>query len=80
MQISSFTTDGNQIRNDLDKFKEELTAATLLMKQEQNRKEQLMEFLSEKLRKNTLMKKGFNLLRDYKFKSQEAKLKDQQMN
>lgn len=39
-----------------------------------------MEFFSEKLRKNTLMKKGFNLLRDYKFKSQEAKLKDQQMN
>ena len=50
------------------------------MKEEQNRKEQLMEFFSEKMRKNLIMKKCFKAMREYELERKAAKARDRRMD
>lgn len=49
-------------------------------KEEQNRKEKLMEDLSDKMRKNIIMKKCFKIWRDYEIERKRAKALDARMD
>lgn len=62
LQITSFTESGENVQEQLHEFRVELEQATVDLKKEQNRKENLLDSFSKKYSEHIILKRAWKLL------------------
>ena len=79
-EIDSFKSDGNHINTELKSFRENLIQQTISLKEEQSRKEELMEHFSQRFRRNAILKKCLKILKDHERNRKRNKALERKMD
>lgn len=80
MQITRYSEASQGVSNQLVQFRQKLEDATIEMKKEQNRRENLLESFSKKYSEHIIFKKVWKILDDHRRERQFAKELDRKMD
>ena len=78
--MTTYSEASENIESELTRFREDLEEATIDMKKEQNRKENLLEAVSQRFYQRMVMKKVWKVFRDNQIELQQARALDKRMD